>query len=105
MTGRYQGFKIASVGVLLLLVIGVSVKPAKGGEKIPNSVRFTHIKGAEYVGSDSCAACQDKQAKEFKLSTHSRISIPGHKVEAQGCEMCHGPASLHVDKGGGTDNI
>ncbi len=56
---------------------------------------------AEYVGMETCAACHAKQFKEFQQSTHARISIPGENVKAQGCEMCHGPGSLHVAAGGG----
>ena len=55
---------------------------------------------AEYVGAETCAACHSKEAKEFKRSTHARISIP-EGVQAQGCEMCHGPGSLHAAAGGG----
>jgi len=55
---------------------------------------------AEYVGTETCAACHAKQHQEFLESTHSRISIPG-EVKAQGCEMCHGPGSLHAEAGGG----
>ena len=56
---------------------------------------------AEYVGSETCASCHTKQAKEFAHSTHARINIPGDTIKAQGCEMCHGPGSLHVAAGGG----
>ena len=63
------------------------------------------MKGAKYVGSETCEACHAKEVREFRLSTHSRISIPGENVKAQGCEMCHGPASLHVEASGGKGNI
>ena len=56
---------------------------------------------AEYVGIETCATCHTKQYQEFLHSTHARISIPGEDVKAQGCEMCHGPGSLHVAAGGG----
>ena len=56
---------------------------------------------AEYVGTETCAACHAKQYQEFRHSTHSRISVPGESAYAQGCEMCHGPGSLHVEAGGG----
>lgn len=56
---------------------------------------------AEYVGTETCASCHAKEFKEFQHSTHARIAIPGDNVKAQGCEMCHGPGSLHVEAGGG----
>ncbi len=63
------------------------------------------IKGAKYVGSEDCASCHEKQVREFSKSTHARISIPGDKIQGQACEMCHGPASVHIDESGGRGNI
>lgn len=60
---------------------------------------------AEYVGTETCAACHAKQFKEFQQSTHARIAVPGDDVKAQGCEMCHGPGSLHAEAGGGRVGI
>jgi len=57
--------------------------------------------GATYVGVETCATCHEKEYKEYKLSTHSRIEVKGDEANAQGCEMCHGPGSVHVDNGGG----
>jgi len=59
---------------------------------------------AEYVGTETCAACHAKQFKEFQQSTHARIAVPGGSG-AQGCEMCHGPGSLHAEAGGGSVGI
>ena len=56
-------------------------------------------KGATYVGSEDCASCHAKQEKEFRLSTHARIAVK--EGAPKDCEMCHGPASIHVEAGGG----
>jgi predicted CXXCH cytochrome family protein len=55
------------------------------------------IPGASYVGSENCALCHAKEAKEFKQSSHDRITVPLKDSKVEGCEMCHGPGSLHVD--------
>lgn len=54
------------------------------------------------MGSETCATCHEKETKHFKMASHAKISIPsdgGKTIE--GCEMCHGPGSLHADAGGG----
>ncbi len=72
---------------------------ARGGV----SVHSLTARGAKYVGSDDCSSCHEKEDREYRLSTHSRISVPD--AEVKDCEMCHGPASLHVDESGGRGNI
>src|SRR3990167_11264 len=59
-------------------------------------------KDAKYVGTETCATCHEKQYEEFRLSTHARIAVEGEtEGVAQGCEMCHGPGSIHAENGGG----
>ena len=58
------------------------------------------MKGATFVGTETCATCHEKQDEEFRLSTHARIAVEGEtEGVAQGCEMCHGPGSIHAENG------
>jgi len=95
---------------LLLVGLMVSLFPSSAAfseirDDGVSSVEAELLKGAAYVGSESCAACHEKETHEFMKSTHARIDIKKAGVEGQSCEMCHGPASLHVDASGGKGNI
>ena len=61
------------------------------------------IQGAEYVGMDNCSLCHEKITQSFAYTNHARLRILGaaERVEGQGCEICHGAGSLHMDVGGG----
>ena len=63
------------------------------------------IPGAEFVGNATCEACHAKQVKNFPRSVHARIHSTACKdakgTGDSGCESCHGPASKHVEAGGG----
>jgi len=56
-----------------------------------------------YVGSEPCKVCHAYLFDEFKLTVMGRM-FTAHKETKQGpmeCETCHGPASAHVNGGGG----
>ncbi len=84
------------------LVFALSAGKVAAKEKVDVSEL---MKNAKYVGTETCVTCHEKEEKEFKLSTHAQISIDKVEGVAQGCEMCHGPGSIHVDASGGKTNI
>jgi DmsE family decaheme c-type cytochrome len=56
---------------------------------------------ANFVGSDACVSCHEKQAKSSGQNIHWKKAIKDTPVNQQGCESCHGSGAAHVDKGGG----
>lgn len=60
---------------------------------------------ATYVGSQACVQCHRNQFGNFAATLHGDIFLkkPRTLREKEGCEGCHGPASLHV-KSKETDN-
>ncbi len=63
------------------------------------------LKNATYVGTETCVTCHEQAGKEFKFSTHARISNDKVENSPQGREICHGPGSIHAEASGGKDNI
>jgi len=55
------------------------------------------IEGAEYVGTETCAACHEEQAKRFSLTSHYRVLGEKKEVLGGGCESCHGAGSKHAE--------
>jgi len=98
-------FKYFQILLCFLLSLLIRVPSA---QSTPIAKFFPKVEGSEYVGTETCVACHEQEHKDFTLSTHSRISFEpdeGDIVEAQGCEMCHGPGGTHADEGGGSKNI
>jgi predicted CXXCH cytochrome family protein len=60
------------------------------------------IPGATYAGNKACYECHTNITRTFSASPHARIHFEGAKLRGQtGCESCHGPASKHIEAGGG----
>jgi len=84
--------------VMASVFCGMMLLPAARSEAAV--VKLSELKKATYVGMDTCATCHENEARAYKLSSHARQDIKSEDG-ATGCEMCHGPGSLHVDAGGG----
>src|SRR5689334_20163461 len=56
---------------------------------------------ATYVGEKTCIKCHAVEAKHFSHTQHARIfrQNPRNENEARVCEACHGPGSLHAQRG------
>src|SRR5689334_2526376 len=75
---------------LLLLAAGLT---AAAAHAIPPE--------ATYVGEKACIKCHDVEAKHFSHTQHARIfrQNPRNELEGRVCEACHGPGSLHAQRG------
>lgn len=89
---------------LLMIVFAVFIMFCKPAFALDQKAQKLY-KEATYVGTETCATCHEKEFKQFKLSTHARISNDKNEGTVQGCEMCHGPGSIHAEASGGKDNI
>ena len=88
----FSGFVVLLLLCLLLISPRGVLAQAKGG-------------GATYVGDDACKGCHEDRYKAFAATVHGKKAVPGNPANKEGCESCHGPGSVHVDKGGGKGGI
>lgn len=58
------------------------------------------IPGATYVGNQACYYCHTNYSDAFAMSPHARVRFrPAANRNDHGCELCHGPGSLHAESG------
>lgn len=84
--------------VVMILFTVVNLPTATAGNK--DTAEAAAV-AKTYVGSETCTTCHDDQAKAIHQSVHAGIFPRKGETEShKGCEECHGPGSLHVEKEG-----
>ena len=78
-------------------------------EEIGADVEFTGTsgQGRTYIGEAKCRICHQVEAEHWDDTVHARIfkSHPRSKLDARGCEACHGPGSAHFANATVPDSI
>ena len=74
-------------------------------DNAPGRPSSTELKASNFVGSEACKTCHEKEFKSHQSSPHwkmslLRVSTSKPTAEAAGCETCHGPGKDHVQSGG-----
>ena len=78
---------------LVLVALVLAIAGARGALAVPPEAR--------YVGEKTCIKCHDFEAAHFEHTLHAKVfrQNPRNHVEQQVCEACHGPGSLHAQRG------
>ena len=79
---------LARIGAALMLALA-----AGGAHAIPPE--------ATYIGEKACIKCHDTEAGHFAHTRHAKSfrQNPRNEAESRVCEACHGPGSLHAQRG------
>ena len=90
--GKTMDYQAALRCTLFLLGFTVIVSLNAQAGSAPDAV-----KGAEYVGTETCISCHEEQGNRFKLTSHYKVVMEKDEVLGGGCESCHGAGSLHAE--------
>jgi predicted CXXCH cytochrome family protein len=85
---------LLAIFCLSTIVLFASSRP---GASVKSYAHYTEIAGAHSVGDDTCRACHEDVAKDYRHAYHAQQGVQ--------CEECHGAGSLHVDGGGDVSKI
>ncbi|MCP2620165.1 DmsE family decaheme c-type cytochrome [Candidatus Aminicenantes bacterium AC-334-K16] len=66
------------------------------GMKISGSIPLSGEQEKTYIGQETCLECHDLLTSLDKTA-HYQISLKKKELEIEGCEVCHGPGSLHAE--------
>jgi DmsE family decaheme c-type cytochrome len=92
----------------VILIFGYTTTEFAAAQSNGAAAASTSASPAHYVGSDVCTSCHEDLHQKFGLNPHSSLlkeKTTVGKVEAHGCESCHGPGSAHVEGGGDKTKI
>ncbi|MHC4388799.1 MAG: cytochrome c3 family protein [Planctomycetota bacterium] len=96
--------------VVLSVGVGVFIGACSLFEYEPVVIKPLSIPGAEYVGPETCAGCHEAEYAYFNLSDHATVAVDitdeeAEAGQAEACETCHGPGSLHLEEMGDKSKI
>ena len=63
------------------------------------------IPNADFVGSEDCLSCHEQYFTSFDSTPHASMPVHHEDQESIGCEVCHGPGSIHSKSGGAYGTI
>ena len=100
---------LAESVVILCIILGIFIG-CSTGDYDQAVLTPPLMPGAEYIGSEFCADCHENESKYFNLSEHAAVTIDitdeeAEQGQAEACETCHGPGSLHVEEMGDKSKI